>query len=463
MAEQAQTQRQTQREAQTGAGAEKRDVAIIGAGLAGCLAAALLGRRGHTVTLYERRDDPRAAGAERGRSINLALSARGFGALAEVGLEQAVLDQSLPMHGRMVHAPDAPPQLQPYSADRDRAIHSVSRSRLNEILLDTAEAVPGVAIVFGHQLDSVDLDRGLLTFRTDDGPVERAAGLVLGADGSYAASRRAVTFRPGFDFSQDYLSHGYKELTIPAVDGDFAIDPGALHIWPQGSSMMIALPNLDKSFTCTLFWTTDEFDALRTDDEIRAHFAQHYPDVAELVPDLVTDFRTNPVGNLVTIRCSPWVHHGEAASLALLGDAAHAIVPFFGQGANCAFEDCIELDRLLAEPGRDLAGALDAYQVARKANCDAIAEMALDNFIEMRDRVNSPVFKVRSKVLHALERTFPGRFPTRYELVSFSTVPYVEIEDRMRRQNLALAGAVAGSGAALFAARRLFGGPRVES
>ncbi|KRF18014.1 kynurenine 3-monooxygenase [Nocardioides sp. Soil797] len=433
---------------------EKREVAIIGAGLAGCLAAALLGRRGYAVTLYERRDDPRATGAERGRSINLALSARGLGALAEVGLEQDVLDHGLPMHGRMVHALDAPPQLQPYSADRDRAIHSVSRGRLNAILLDTAEAVPGVRIVFGHQLESVDLDRATLTFRTDTGPVEATAGLVLGADGSYAASRRAVTFRPGFDFSQDYLSHGYKELTIPAVDGDFAIDPGALHIWPQGSSMMIALPNLDKSFTCTLFWTAAEFESLRTDAEIRAHFATYYPDVAGLIPDLVTDFRANPVGSLVTIRCSPWVHHGEGASLALLGDAAHAIVPFFGQGANCAFEDCIELDRLLATADGDLVGALDAYQDARKANCDAIADMALDNFVEMRDRVNSPAFRLRSKARHTLERAFPGRFPTRYELVSFSTVPYVEIEERMRRQNLTLAGAAAGIGAALIALRR---------
>lgn len=430
------------------------DIAIVGAGLAGCLAAALLGRRGHAVTLYERRDDPRVAGAERGRSINLALSARGFSALAEVGLEEEVLAHGLPMRGRMVHAPGDAPQLQPYSADRDRAIHSVSRSRLNEILLDTAEAVPGVRIVFGHRLESVDLDAGRLAFRTDDGPVEATATLVLGADGSYAASRRAVTFRSGFDYSQDYLSHGYKELTIPARDGDFALDPGALHIWPQGGSMMIALPNLDKSFTCTLFWTPEEFAALRTDEEIRAHFAEHYPDAVDLVPDLVEDFRRNPVGDLVTVRCSPWVHHGEAASLALLGDAAHAIVPFFGQGANCAFEDCIELDRVLAGGG-DLHAALAAYEEARKANCDAIAEMALDNFVEMRDRVSSPVFQLRSRATHALERAFPGRFPTRYELVSFSTVPYEEIEGRMRRQDLGLAAAAVGGVAGLFTLGRI--------
>lgn len=439
----------------------KPDVAIVGAGLAGCLAAALLGRRGHRVTLYERRDDPRRTGAERGRSINLALSARGFSALAEVGLDEQVLAQGLPMRGRMVHSSDAAPQLQPYSADQERAIHSVSRSRLNEILLDTAEAAPGVDIVFGHQLQSVDLDSGTLTFRTDGGTVGANARLVLGADGSYAASRRAVTFRPGFDFSQDYLSHGYKELTIPAVDGDFALDPGALHIWPQGGSMMIALPNLDKSFTCTLFWTGEEFDALQTDEQVRAHFGEHYPDVVGLIPDLVADYRANPVGSLVTVRCSPWVHHGEAASLALLGDAAHAIVPFFGQGANCAFEDCIELDRQLASGG-GVPAVLDAYQQARKANCDAIAEMALDNFVEMRDRVNSPVFRLRSNAMHALERSFPGRFPTRYELVSFSTIPYVEIEQRMRQQNLGLAGAAAGAGAALFAVRRVLRGARVK-
>lgn len=436
-----------------------QDVAVIGAGLAGCLAATLLGRSGRRVTLYERRADPRATGAERGRSINLALSARGLSALEQVGLRDEVLAQALPMHGRMVHAKDAAAQLQPYSADRVRAIHSVSRSRLNELLLDAAEATPGVTLEFGHELESVDLDGGVLRFRTDTGPVERRAGLVLGADGSYAASRRAVTFRAGFDFSQDFLSHGYKELTIPAVDGDFALDPGALHIWPQGSSMMIALPNLDRSFTCTLFWTREEFDALGTDDEIRSHFARHYPDVADLIPDLVDDFRRNPIGSLVTIRCSPWVHHGERASLALLGDAAHAIVPFLGQGANCAFEDCIELDRLLAGAGDDLAGALDAYQLARKANCDAIAEMALDNFVEMRDRVSSPVFRLRSRAQHALERAVPGRYQSRYEMVSFTTIPYVEIEHRMRRQNLGLlATGATGSGAALLAVRRLLRG-----
>lgn len=437
----------------------ERDVAIIGAGLAGCLAASLLGRRGMSVTLYERRADPRVTGAERGRSINLALSARGLTALAEVGLDEQVLDQGLPMHGRMVHSSSRPPELQPYSADRERAIHSVSRTRLNEILLDTAEAAPGVTVEFGHQLETVDLDSGVLRFSTGDGTVERTADLVLGADGSYAASRRAVTFRPGFDFSQDYLHHGYKELTIPPVDGDFAIDPKALHIWPQGASMMIALPNVDRSFTCTLFWTMDEFAALRTDGEIRAHFREHYPDVVDLLPDLVDDYRTNPVGSLVTIRCRPWVHHGDRADLALLGDAAHAIVPFFGQGANCAFEDCIELDRCLAESGDDLTGALRSYQEARKANCDAIAEMALDNFVEMRDRVSSPLFRLRSRAQHALERSFPGQYLSRYEMVSFTTIPYVQIEGRVARQNLRLAGTVAGagaaSGAALLALRRL--------
>jgi kynurenine 3-monooxygenase len=434
-------------------------VAIVGAGLAGCLAASLLGRRGLSVTLYERREDPRVTGAERGRSINLALSARGLAALAEVGLEEQVLAQGLPMRGRMVHSTHGSPELQPYSADRERAIHSVSRARLNEILLHTAEAAPGVTVEFGHQLETVDLDAGVLRFRTGDGMRERTADLVLGADGSYSAARRAVTFRPGFDFSQDFLEHGYKELTIPPVGGDFAIDPTALHIWPQGSSMMIALPNLDRSFTCTLFWTMDEFAALGTDDEIRGHFRERYPDVVDLLPDLVEDYRANPVGSLVTIRCRPWVHHGDRAGLALLGDAAHAIVPFFGQGANCAFEDCIELDRCLAEADGDLAGALQRYEEARKANCDAIAEMALDNFVEMRDRVSSPWFRLRSRAQHALERTVPGQYQSRYEMVSFTTIPYVEIEGLLARQNLRMAGMAAAAGAAvLLALRRLVRG-----
>jgi kynurenine 3-monooxygenase len=434
-------------------------VAIVGAGLAGCLLATLLARRGLAVTAYERRADPRLAGAERGRSINLAISARGLDALEHVGLREQSLGRALPMHGRMVHPVAGVPSFRPYSADGTRAINSISRGELNHALLDACEATAGVTLRFEHRLADLDLDcasSGRLRFETPSGVVDEPARIVLACDGSYSVARRAVTFRQGFDFSQDYLEHGYKELTIPARDGEFVLDPDALHIWPRGSSMMIALPNLDHSFTCTLFWPKDELAALRTPGEVTAYFRQHYPDVVELMPALADHFERNPVGSLVTVRCWPWVHHGDGAALALVGDAAHAIVPFFGQGANCAFEDCIEIDRCLTDAGGDWARALGQYERRRKANCDTIADLALDNFVEMRDRVNSRLFQAKTAAQHALERRLPGHYVSRYELVSFTTMPYAEIPGRIRRQNRAAAAVAAGAalGLALVARRR---------
>ncbi|HZC74120.1 MAG TPA: FAD-dependent monooxygenase, partial [Jatrophihabitans sp.] len=334
----------------------------------------------------------------------------------------------------------------PYSADGTHAINSISRAELNVALLETAAATPGVCLKFSARLKDLDLGSGTLVFETGSGETEEAkADVVLASDGSYSVARRSVTFRQGFTFSQDYLEHGYKELTIPARDGEFAMDPDALHIWPRGSSMMIALPNLDRSFTCTLFWPKDDFAALPTADLVERYFRQHYPDVVGLMPALGDDFAHNPVGSLVTVRCWPWVHHGAGATLAMVGDAAHAIVPFFGQGANCAFEDCIEIDRCLSETSGDWSAALATYEQRRKVNCDTIADMALDNFVEMRDRVNSRVFQAKTALQHALERRLPGHYVSRYELVSFTTVPYSEIPGRMRRQHRATAAVLAGA------------------
>jgi kynurenine 3-monooxygenase len=387
------------------------DVAIVGAGLAGCLLACFLARRGHRVTLYERRDDPRLVGAERGRSINLALSERGLDALRRVGLEDAVMKTALPMPGRMMHAANGELSFQPYSADRKRAINSISRGDLNATLLDACTAMPGVTVHFGYRI----ADAGELTARHR---------VVIGADGAHSAVRRSV---PAFEQREDYLEYGYRELTIPPVDGDFAMDPGALHIWPRGAAMMIALPNPDRSFTCTLFWPLEgpgSFAAVDTPEKVEAHFREHYADAYALMPSLTTDYAQNPLGELVTVHCWPWVHDGRVA---LLGDAAHAILPFYGQGANCAFEDCVELDRCLAETGDAWPAALQLYQRRRKENTDAIAEMALDNFVEMRDKVGSRAFLWRKRVEHALERALPGRYISRYELVSFTTVPYAQI------------------------------------
>jgi kynurenine 3-monooxygenase len=401
----------------------ERRVAIVGAGLAGCLLATLLGRRGIEVTVYERRPDPRVAGAERGRSINLAISARGLAALDEVGLRKQALDRALPMHGRMVHplagGRHAAPGFQPYSADGRRAINSISRAELNAALLDTAESTSGVTLRFSQRVTGV------------------AGGRLL----AYSAVRGSLD---GVEVDQDFLEHGYKELTIPARDGGFALDPDALHIWPRGDSMMIALPNLDRSFTCTLFWPRGDFAALDTPGKVIAHFEKHYPDVAHLMPALIDDFELNPVGSLVTVRCEPWTREAQGTLVALLGDAAHAIVPFYGQGANCAFEDCIEIDACLTESDGNWERALALYEERRKPNTDAIAEMALDNFVEMRDRVSSPVYRASHAAQHALERRLAGRYVSEYELVSFSTVPYAEIPRRIRRQNLVLGVAAAG-------------------
>ncbi|GAA0824852.1 NAD(P)/FAD-dependent oxidoreductase [Streptosporangium amethystogenes subsp. fukuiense] len=438
------------------------EVAVVGAGLVGCLTACYLARRGYRVTLYERRSDPRQATPERGRSINLALSERGIDALRGIGLDEAVLKAALPMPGRMVHAPDGTLSFQPYSAGGQRAINSISRSELNRTLLEAALAMPGVRALFEHRLTGLDVDSGRMDFDTPAGPVTHSAPVVLGADGAYSAVRGRLQLLPGFDFSQDYLDYGYKELTIPARDGGFALDPGALHIWPRGKAMMIALPNPDRSFTCTLFWPKSgpgSFEELDTAERFEEFFAANYADARALMPDLAGDYAHNPIGHLVTVRAHPWQVRGTGAVVGLLGDAAHAIVPFYGQGANCGFEDCVELDRCLQETGDDFPEALARYGARRKEHADTIAELALANFVEMRDKVASRTFLLGKRVEHGLERLLPGRYTSRYELVSFSTVPYAEIQPRISRQRRAVAagalGALAVAGLAVSAIRAL--------
>ena len=432
-------------------------VVIVGAGLTGALLATMLGQRGYDVAVYERRPDPRATGAERGRSINLAISTRGLTALQQVGLEDAVLERALLMRGRMIHTADGEQEFQPYSADGERGINSISRGELNNVLLDAAERLPGVALHFDHRLTSIDIDGRAMAFTGPDGSVDVTADAIIGADGAFSVVRRAMQGRDGFDFSQDYLSHSYKELTIPPVDGDYALDPGALHIWPRGASMMIALPNLDRSFTATLFWPRKgpgSFEDIATPEQARRYFDDNYPDASELMPDLEEDYRLNPVGSLLTVRCSPW----NAGRVALIGDAAHAICPFYGQGANAGFEDCIELMAQLELHAGSWEPALDAYARIRKPQGDAIADLALHNFIEMRDSVNSPVYQVVHRAEQVLHRALGDRYKTRYEMVSFSTTPYAEIESTVRKQRtiagVATAVGLAGLAYLGFAARR---------
>ena len=428
------------------------DVGIAGAGLAGPLLAVYLARRGHHVTLYERRADPRRAGAA-GRSINLALSARGIDALERVGLVDAVMAQALAMRGRMVHDRNGQLAYQAYSADGSKAINSISRHGLNGLLLDAAASEPGVVLCFEERATGVVADDGELTIEGRAGRRTVTHDVVIGADGAYSVLRDAVVRTERAEYHQEHLPWGYKELAIaPEPSGGFALDPGALHIWPRGDSMMIALPNPDATFTATLFWPFEGeagFAGLDTADAVEARFDRDYPDATELFEDLVGDFERHPVGTLVTIRVWPWVR----GRLVLLGDAAHAIVPFFGQGMNCAFEDVVELDRCLNECADDWTAAMARYADRRKPNADAIADLALDNFVEMRDKVASPLFRLGKRVEHAIERWAPERFESLYELVSFTTVPYAEARRRAAEQrrfpaNVAALGA---AGAALAA------------
>lgn len=419
--------------------AKDQSVVIVGAGLVGSLLACYLGRRGYRVDVYERRPDPRSATAERGRSINLALSERGLDALRRINLVDTVMAPALPMHGRMIHAVDGQTTFQAYSARGDRAINSIGRAALNETLLDAAEATPGVTVCFDSRLAGYDLASNTLTFELGGTTFEVTPDVVLAADGFGSVVRQSLQSLGRVAVVTDMLDFGYKELTIPARDGDFTLDPDALHIWPRGASMMIALPNPDGSFTCTLFWPKsgdDGFDELETEEEILAHFSTVYPDAVPLMPTLVEDYQYNPVGLLATVHTDPWQVEGKVG---LVGDSAHAILPFFGQGANCGFEDVVELDRCLAEVDDDWTLALPMYQERRRANAEAIAQLAKDNFVEMRDKVGSRAFRAATRLEHQLERMLPGRYLSRYEMVSFTTIPYADVVVRARRQHRVVA------------------------
>jgi kynurenine 3-monooxygenase len=418
---------------------DRPDFSVIGAGLAGSLMALFLGRAGHRVQVYERRADPRTAGAEGGRSINLAISARGLHALEQVGLRDKVLSGAVPMKGRMIHSPTGELTFQPYGA-AGQAINSVSRAGLNLLLLEAAEKQAHLEVKFGHRLGRIDFERATLEFTSPTGsPVSAEAGTIIGTDGAFSAVRGQLQFRDRFSYSQSYLAHGYKELYIPpASGGGFQLEPNALHIWPRGSFMMIALPNQDGSFTCTLFWPFEGktgFAAIRSEAELLRFFQATYPDAVPLMPTLAHDYFANPTSSLVTVRCSPW-HAGEKA--VLLGDAAHAIVPFYGQGANAAFEDCVVLDECLRQSPGDRGAAFAAFEQRRKVHADAIADLALANFVEMRDHVASAGFLFKKKVEKILHRLLPHSFVPLYTMISFSRIPYADAVARAARQDRAL-------------------------
>ena len=396
-------------------------VAIVGAGPVGALLALTLARRGFSVDLFERRPDLRTGPAGAGRSINLAVSTRGLHALHEVGLDREVLDSAVPMLGRMMHALDGERTFLRYGKDDSEFINSMSRGGLNRLLVTEAEKTGRVRFHFQQRLTGYDFAARVATFRDEVSGVSRTvlAPVIIGSDGSGSALRAAL---PGAVITQDILSSGYKELTLPPLSGGgFRLEKGALHIWPRGYFMMIALPNPDGSFTCTLFLPfegTTSFERLQSRAQVETFFEGYFGDLVPLIPDLPAHFQAAPLGQMVTVKVTPWAQGGAL----LLGDAAHAIVPFFGQGMNAGFEDVSLLNEALT--GADFETAFASFAARRKVDTDAIAQLAIENFVEMRDKVADPAFLLHKAVEGELQKRFPGQYLSRYQLVTFTRIPY---------------------------------------
>ncbi|GIV53538.1 MAG: kynurenine 3-monooxygenase [Candidatus Kapaibacterium sp.] len=407
-------------------------ILIVGGGLVGALLALMLGRRGYAVHVVERRPDMRRHGFAGGRSINLALSDRGIRALERAGIAESVLPLTIPMRGRMIHHEDSTLEFQPYGI-AGQAIRSLSRGHLNLALVEAADRLPNVTLEFEWRCVGVDPDVPAATFvHTTTGEQRRIeCDVLVGADGAFSSVRDALHYRDRYNYCQEYLEYGYKELTIPAAEGGgFRMEPNALHIWPRHSFMMIALPNPEGTFTCTLFLPFEgevSFEQLRTRADVSAFFERFFPDAVPLMPTLLEDFERNPLSSLVTIRCYPWV----VGRTVLIGDAAHAIVPFYGQGMNAGFEDCRILDELLDRFSDDWEAALAEYQRMRKPAGDAVAQLALDNFVEMRDKVADHHFVLRKKIEVLLLEHFPELYTPLYTLVTFT--PEVSYDEAYRR------------------------------
>ena len=401
-----------------------RSVTILGAGLVGSLLAVMFRKRGYEVSIYERRNDMRLQTMSAGRSINLAVSHRAWHALTMAGLKELFEDIAIPMYGRTLHQVDGSVVFQQYGKNRE-AIYSVSRGELNRKLMTAAEEA-GATIYFEHKCIDADVVNNRYTFEKKDGQtVSLQADLVFGADGAFSALRAGFTKMDRVNAVQEYIDHGYKELTIPAAaSGVFQLEKEALHIWPRRNFMMIALPNTDATFTCTLFFPfhgTPSFDSVKTNEEVLQFFQEQFPDAVPMMPTLLEDYATNPTASLVTTRIFPWVYKNKSA---LIGDAARAIVPFYGQGMNAGFEDCSVLMSCMDQHGEDWDAILTQYQKMRKPNGDAVLQLALYNFIEMRDKVADLEFLERKKIEKDLGLRYPTQFNSIYEMVSFSHIPY---------------------------------------
>lgn len=424
---------------------QKENILIVGAGLCGSLLALRMAQRGYPVTLVEKRSDLRKVKQDAGKSINLALSDRGLRGLRLGGVEEIAKKLCIPMHGRMIHNAGGNKFLSKYSGREDEYINSISRPGLNMLLLDAAEAFPNVTIIFNHGCEEVDLKSASATFKNYNTgeDVIIHGDLLFGTDGAGSVVRKSMFLNKDFlfSFSQKWLTHGYKEITIPvAEDGGFRTDKHALHIWPRGEDMLIALPNLDGSFTVTLFLPYSNsdycFDNLTTPEIVMEYFNKEYPDAVALMPNLVEEFFGNPTGPLGTIKCNPWSTHGKTL---ILGDAAHAVVPFYGQGMNASFEDVVVLDEIIERYNGDWPKIFSEYEAARKTDTDAIADLAVDNFHEMKEHTASPLFQKKRKLEIAFETELPEKYRSKYSLVTFNEdIPYSEAMKRGRAQDKAI-------------------------
>ncbi len=403
---------------------QQNKIIIVGAGLCGSLLALRLAQRGHKVTVYEKRGDMRLEEVDAGRSINLALSARGLLALDRVGLKKTIAQSCIPMNGRMIHPLGGESFNSPYSGRPEDYINSVSRSDLNILLLNEADYNDDVTLHFDAPVKEVDLKNASIKYidpKTKE-LITDQADIVIGTDGAGSIVRRSLMARTTellFNYEQNFLRHGYKELSIsPKEDGTWRIDKNALHIWPRGHFMIIALPNLDGSFTVTMFHPYGSdigFDALDTDDKIKDFFEKYFPNLIEYMPDYINEYKQNPVGNLGTIKCYPWQAYGKTL---IMGDASHAIVPFYGQGMNASFEDVRVFDDMMDLYGDDWATIFEKFQDARVHNSNAIADLAIDNFYEMRDKVDDKNFMLKRKLEMKLEQAYPEYY-SKYSLVTF--------------------------------------------
>lgn len=416
----------------------KKSVTILGAGLVGSLWSVILAKRGYDVSIYERRPDMRKESMSAGKSINLAMSNRGWKAIELAGLKEDIEEIAIPMTGRFLHQKDGSSAAQAYGKNGE-AIYSVSRGELNKKLMDLAEK-NGVKIFFEHKCTDANLHTNTVTLEDKDGLSSKVtAGLLFGADGAHSALRQSYTLIDRVNSSRNYISCGYKELFIPAGPGNtFLMEKNALHIWPRGQYMMIALANFDGSFTCTLFFPYEgipSFESLDTDEKILAFFDEEFGDAVPLMPTLLEDYKRNPVGSLITTRIDQYAYLDKSC---LIGDAAHAIVPFYGQGMNAGFEDCTILAQLMDTFGEDWGLIFEKFNTIRPANGKAVADLALENFIEMRDKVADTKFLERKKIEKELGKMFPQYFNSVYEMVSFSQTPYAEALASIQAQDVLL-------------------------